>query len=173
MKTSNIDYSKPIRYVDGTRPAEIKIGSAPDLLEVVAIVDGNYYKADGTHYCGYHPAVEQVSEPVSSSLTEDDTARNELPMFDGLLAYFPNALAYVSTISKIGNDQHNPGEPLHWARGKSTDHLNKIVRHTVDAGKKDARGVRHSGRLAWRALANLQEELEREEGAPMSRGSYS
>jgi hypothetical protein len=91
-------------------------------------------------------------------------------MFDGLFAYFPNALAEVARVSKIGNDQHNPGEPMHWARGKSTDHGNKIARHLVDIGKKDARGVRHSARLAWRALALLQEELERD-GAPMSRGS--
>jgi hypothetical protein len=92
-------------------------------------------------------------------------------MFDGLIAYFPNALAEVAQVSKIGNDQHNPGQPMHWARGKSTDHGNKIARHLVDIGKKDARGVRHSARLAWRALANLQEELEREEGYPLSRGS--
>jgi hypothetical protein len=59
---------------------------------------------------------------------------------------------------------------MRWARGKSTDHGNKIARHLVDIGKKDARGVRHSARLAWRALALLQEELERD-GAPMSRGS--
>jgi hypothetical protein len=106
-----------------------------------------------------------------SSLPEDDSTRNEYPMFDGLVAYFPNALAEVSRVSKIGNDQHNPGEPMHWARGKSTDHENKIMRHLVDVGKKDARGVRHSARLAWRALALLQEELEREEGYPISRGS--
>jgi hypothetical protein len=92
-------------------------------------------------------------------------------MFDGLMAYFPNALAEVARVSKIGNDQHNPGQPMHWARGKSTDHANKIARHLIDVGRKDARGVRHAARLAWRALALLQEEIEREEGAPLSRGS--
>lgn len=106
-----------------------------------------------------------------NALPEDDEARRNYPMFDGLLAYFPNALAAVAEVSKIGNEQHNPGEPMHWARGKSTDHENKIVRHLVDVGRKDARGVRHSARLAWRALALLQEELEREEGAPLSRAS--
>jgi hypothetical protein len=114
---------------------------------------------------------ERAYDAQRNSLPEDDSARLNYPMFDGLLAYFPNALAEVSRVSKIGNDQHNPGQPMHWARGKSTDHENKIVRHLIDAGKKDARGVRHSARLAWRALALLQEELEREEGVPMSRGS--
>lgn len=106
-----------------------------------------------------------------SSLPEDDKQRLDFPMFDGLLAYFPNALAEVARVSFLGNEQHNPGQPMHWARGKSTDHENKIIRHLVDAGKLDSRGVRHSARVAWRALALLQEELERDEGFPMSRGS--
>lgn len=106
-----------------------------------------------------------------NSLPEEESVRNEFPMFDGLLAYFPNALAEVSRVSKIGNEQHNPGQPMHWARGKSTDHGNKIMRHLVDAGGHDTWGVRHSARLAWRALALLQQELEDDEGYPLSRGS--
>jgi hypothetical protein len=60
---------------------------------------------------------------------------------------------------------------MHWARGKSTDHANKIVRHLIDAGKRDGQGVRHSARVAWRALAMLQEEIERDEGVPMPRNA--
>jgi hypothetical protein len=104
-------------------------------------------------------------------LPDDDKERLEYPMFDGLLAYFPAALAEVARVSKIGNDQHNPGQPLHWARSKSTDHENKILRHLVESGTKDSKGVRHSARLAWRALALLQVELEREEGAPLPRNA--
>jgi hypothetical protein len=105
------------------------------------------------------------------SLPDDDAKRGEYPMADGLLDYFPNALAEVSKVSKIGNDQHNPGEPMNWARDKSTDHANKIMRHLVDRGRFDGRGVRHTARLAWRALAMLQTELEQEEGFPQSRRS--
>lgn len=109
--------------------------------------------------------------PAGLSLPDDDAKRGEYPMAHGLLDYFPNALAEVSKVSKIGNDQHNPGEPMHWARDKSTDHENKILRHLVDRGKFDGRGVRHTARLAWRALAMLQAELEAEEGFPPSRAS--
>jgi hypothetical protein len=109
--------------------------------------------------------------PADLALPDEDAVRGDYPMFDGLLAYFPNALAEVAKVSKIGNDQHNPGQPMHWARNKSTDHENKIVRHLVDAGKLDGRGVRHTARLAWRALAMLQEELERDLGLPPSRAS--
>lgn len=91
---------------------------------------------------------------------EDDAERAKYPLFDGALAYFPNAIAYVAYISKLGSEKHNPGQPMHWARNKSTDHENKIARHLVDAGKLDSAGVRHSGNLAWRSLALLQAELE-------------
>lgn len=86
--------------------------------------------------------------------------RKDRPVFSGVLNYFPDAIAYVAMISKIGNDKHNPGQPLHWSRDKSSDHKDCIARHLIDAGSMDPDGIRHSGFLAWRALANLQIELE-------------
>lgn len=109
--------------------------------------------------------------PVPQVFPTVASARNEYPIADGLLFYFPSALAEVARVSKIGNDQHNPGEPMHWARGKSTDHANKIARHLMESGGKDIDGTRHSAKLAWRALALLQEELEREEGAALPRNA--
>lgn len=81
-------------------------------------------------------------------------------MARGVLDYFPDALAAVAELSRIGNDQHNPGQPMHWARDKSTDHADCIMRHLADRGKLDTDGVRHSTKVAWRALAMLQIELE-------------
>ena len=95
-------------------------------------------------------------------LTEDSAARKRMPIYSGVIRYFPDALAYVAEISFDGNEKHNPGQPLHWSRGKSNDHLDCAARHMVDAGTVDSEGHRHSGMLAWRALANLQEELEQE-----------
>jgi hypothetical protein len=92
-------------------------------------------------------------------LPTDAAARNAIPMADGCLDYFPNALAAVAALSKVANEQHNPGEPMHWARNKSTDHRNKILKHLVDAGGIDADGQRHSAKVAWRALALLEDEL--------------
>jgi hypothetical protein len=94
-------------------------------------------------------------------------------MAEGLLWYFPNALAAVAAVSKAGNDQHNPGEPMHHARGKSMDHADCIMRHLVDAGTIDTDGQRHSAKVAWRALALLQEEIEREDGVPLPRNARS
>jgi hypothetical protein len=70
------------------------------------------------------------------------------------------ALAAVAELSRIGNDQHNPGQPLHWDRAKSTDELDALTRHLFEAGLVDVDGVRHSTKVAWRALANLEKELE-------------
>lgn len=96
--------------------------------------------------------------------------RKEYPLFSGLLAYFPNALAEVSSLSKKGNDQHNPGEPMFWARWKSTDHADCLLRHLVDYDKEDTDGVLHATKVAWRALALLQELLEKKRGYPAPRG---
>lgn len=93
-------------------------------------------------------------------LPENSATRKSLPVTEGVLHYFPDAIAYIALVSKIGNDKHNPGEPLHWSRGKSDDHLNCIGRHLLSHGTYGADGILHDGNLAWRALANLQLTLE-------------
>lgn len=100
-------------------------------------------------------------EPMLPLLPTDSDARKGIPMATGCLDYFPGALAAVAQLSKVGNDKHNPGEPLHWAREKSGDHADTILRHLAERGTVDTDGVRHSVKVAWRALALLQIELER------------
>lgn len=111
--------------------------------------------------------------PVATrgSLPDDVAKRNEYPMAGGLLDYFPNALAEVSRLSYIATQQHHSDKPMHWDRSKSRDHRSKIMRHLIDTGTVDDKGMRHSAMVAWRALALLQEELEEQEGYPMSRAS--
>lgn len=89
-------------------------------------------------------------------------SRDDYPLFTGLLVYFPHALSEVARCSKVGNDQHNPGEPLHWARHKSTAHADKIMRHLRDSlfDPMDDDGVLHVVKVAWRALALAEEALE-------------
>lgn len=70
------------------------------------------------------------------------------------------ALAEVAKTSYAGQQQHNPDQPLAWDKEKSKDHHDCIGRHLVDRGTFDTDGVRHSAKLAWRALAALQIELE-------------
>lgn len=99
-----------------------------------------------------------------SNITGDDAkTRKETPLYSGLFKYFPRALAEVARISYQGNQQHNPGQPLHWAREKSADHEDCILRHVMDAPGIDTDGRRHMGKAAWRALASLELEIEKEE----------
>src|SRR3989304_414818 len=95
-----------------------------------------------------------------SLVPSDSRARKNLPVTRGVIDYFPLAILEIAHVSKVGNDQHNPDQPLHWAREKSTDHADCILRHLIDRGKIDIDGMRHTAKLAWRALALLQEEME-------------
>jgi len=98
--------------------------------------------------------------------TTDTTYKTEqrkgMPMYTGVLKYFPNAMKYVSMVSKSGNDQHHPDKPLHWDKSKSFDHEDALVRHLIDHSHNpvDDDGMLHLGKVAWRALAALETYLD-------------
>lgn len=117
------------------------------------------------------PALPPATKSRRRLLEADSEERKRYPIFSGVMAYFPDALAGVAEISFAGNEKHNPGMALHWARGKSMDHKDCIARHLIESGGFEdvvyngkTYRMRHSAALAWRALANLQEELEAEFG---------
>jgi hypothetical protein len=103
---------------------------------------------------------------TEQTLSAEDAVRKATPLATGCLDYFPDALAAVAELSMLANEKHNPGEPMHWSKDKSTGHADSLLRHLVDRGKWDHAGyskpVRHSTEVAWRALANLQIEIEAE-----------
>lgn len=83
--------------------------------------------------------------------------RKATPIWSGVLRYFPDAQAAKARLSKKGNDKHNPGEPLHWSRGKSNDHGDCIIRHQLNPDEIDPEtGELHAVAVAWRADAQLQ-----------------
>ncbi len=104
-------------------------------------------------------------EKLKEGRREIDKAeqRKQRPVYRGVLKYFPDAIMEVANCSYICNEQHNPGEPMHWAKEKSTDEHDALVRHLMEAGTVDSDGIRHSTKVAWRALAALQRELEAED----------
>lgn len=107
---------------------------------------------------------------MSELLPKDAAERKRIPLASGVLDYFTSALIEVAKVSQAGNEQHNPGQSLHWARGKSNDHADTMLRHFVERGTVDTDKVRHSAKMCWRALAILQMELEAD-GAPVARGA--
>jgi hypothetical protein len=96
----------------------------------------------------------------ATTLPDDAAKRKQHPIASGVLDYFPDALVAVSQVSWKGNEQHNPGEPLHWNRSKSSDEADTMLRHFLQRGSLDGDGLRHSAKMAWRALALLQKEIE-------------
>lgn len=98
----------------------------------------------------------------ATTFPDDAQGRKEHPVASGVLDYFPDAIVAVSHVSFVGNEQHNPGQPLHWARGKSGDESDAMMRHYLQRGTLDSDGVRHSAKMVWRALAFLQKEIEAE-----------
>lgn len=131
------------------------------------------------------PSLEQKTSKNDQSKTRlltlptDSEERKNVPLLSGCLKYFPAALAGIARVSKAGNDKHNPGEPLHHARGKSIDHGDCILRHLTDV--VDLTAARDRGetsispetillevsQLAWRTLAYSQ-ELHEQFGAPLA-----
>lgn len=112
-------------------------------------------------------ANDQSERPPSSSVfPSDDKGRKSVPIFDGAVMYFPKALAAVADVSRIGNEQHNPGKPLHWNRTTSMDQFNTALRHLIDHGcgfRRDSDGARHLAKAAWRILAALELDIEAEQ----------
>ena len=113
-----------------------------------------------------------VSHPFRVVQSESDR-RKATPIWSGVLRYFPDAVAAVARLSLKANGKHNPGKPMGWAREKSKDHGDSLVRHQMEPEKIDPEtGELHAAAVAWRALAQLQlleearlgKELENEIG---------
>lgn len=93
-------------------------------------------------------------------LPTDANRRKKIPLATGLLDYFPDACAAVAEVSAVGSEQHHPGQGVFWEKGKSTDHADCLLRHLLERGTLDTDGCAHTAKVAWRALALLQTEIE-------------
>lgn len=118
---------------------------------------------------------------LKTTLPTDSNERKNYALFRGCLRYFPAALAGISKISKLGNDKHNPGEEMHHARTKSSDHGDCILRHLIDvedliAAQKRGEDISNEqilievSCLAWRALA-FSQEIHEQLGYPLAPGA--
>lgn len=88
--------------------------------------------------------------------------RKEYPVTTGVFDYFRDALFAVAHVSYKGNEKHNPGQPLHWARAKSADEEDAMGRHLLERHETDTLTEEVvAAQLAWRSLAYLQKVLEK------------
>src|SRR3990167_8920319 len=146
-------------------------------------------RAQEEEYFLWRDAVEVSNELAAQTVTVSDTLsprllgrmssaeRKEYPITRGVLDYFPDALALVSHLSWAGNQKHNPGQPMHWARSKSGDHSDCLGRHLLERDGSDFLElddgqrveIPHRVAIAWRALAELQLWAEQEFGNAVRR----
>jgi hypothetical protein len=107
---------------------------------------------------------------AGSTLPKDSAERKEFPVHAGVVRYCPAALVAMAAVSKAGNDKHNPGQPLHHARSKSTDQEDCQMRHMIDAEDPTCDRLEELACKAWRACIELQIYAE-SLGAPMAPGA--
>lgn len=108
--------------------------------------------------------VDLRGNPQPPFMSTDSATRKLMPVATGFLKYFPDAVLLQAWISRVGNEKHNPGQPMHWDKSKSADEPDAEVRHMLDhfrgvAPDPGLEPLAHLGHLAseaWRANANLQ-----------------
>jgi hypothetical protein len=104
----------------------------------------------------------EVDFPEPEKVKSESQIRKESPVYSGVFKYFPDALMAVAQQSWHGNQKHNPNQPLHWAKEKSNDHYDCLLRHILTPEQVDPdTGLIHAVAVAWRALAQLQLYLEK------------
>ena len=87
-----------------------------------------------------------------SVLPTDAMERKAIPIYTGVINYFPDALVCIAKLSLAGGLQHGQTpNTLHWDKTKSMDHLDSMMRHMLDGDWAE---------VVWRALANLQIKIE-------------
>jgi hypothetical protein len=100
-------------------------------------------------------------------LPTDHAERKAIPVYSGFICYFPLAIAEVAKHSQESNEQHNPGQPMHWNRAKSKDERDAQARHLLDQAAPQItldEEIEHAKAGAWRAMANLQKLCEKRDG---------
>lgn len=89
--------------------------------------------------------------------------RKKIPIYSGVISYFPLAMQELAKCSYQGQIQHNPDKPLAWDRSKSGDELDAMMRHLTDHAQGieiDDDGIRHIAKCGWRILAYIQKTME-------------
>ncbi len=94
------------------------------------------------------------------SLPTDSAARKNIPVYRGFVKCFPDAIAAVAQLTGVATKQHHPDGGVYWDKTKSVDELDALLRHMLDDAmeplSRDAEGVLHAVKIAWRGMANLQ-----------------
>lgn len=160
--TSTLFADDGYAYVSEAGKWQLPVGDRPSKLPLGGVCERPQGCWSGTActrkghclFAGEMPEDVAPANPVPQSISAQ---RKASPVFSGVLNYFPDALMVVARVSKAGNDKHNPGQPLHWSRDKSNDHMDCAGRHMLTPYEVDADSREiHLANAVWRLLAELQ-----------------
>ncbi len=94
------------------------------------------------------------------ALPTDSAVRKSIPMYLGFVKPFADAMAAVAQLTAVATKQHHPDGGVWGDKSKSVDELDALLRHMADDAivplSRDAEGVLHAVKIAWRGMANLQ-----------------
>jgi hypothetical protein len=111
-----------------------KVAKVSSVLKV-AEPECQFLLTGGPCTCGQLKGVATPTKGIGGAptrpFTMPETAeeRKKTPIASGVLDYFPDAIVALAQLSWQGNEQHNPGQSLHWDREKSTDEADTMLRH--------------------------------------------
>ena len=134
------------------------------------VVDNPLRARDHSSPAAAPTAVAKAAPFVPLALA-DSKQRKMMPVISGVIDYFPDAIAAVAYVSYLGNQKHNPGQDLHWARGKSDDHIDCLGRHLLSRDGVDQDGIMEFAEMVWRGMAALQLHIEKKFNLPPPRGA--
>ena len=100
------------------------------------------------------------------SLPVDPKERKRVPLSQ-VFSYFESALIGLAQVIEAGKVQH---QTIGWARDKSTDHPDALLRHLIDRDSVDVDGIPHVDKVLWRAAA-LSQEWHEKNGARLAPAS--
>ena len=101
----------------------------------------------------------QMTAITQARFPSDAKARKAIPVATGCVDYFPDALAAVAEPRVSATTSIIPASRCIGTVRSRPTRPNLLMRHFVDRGTVDSDGVRHSAKVAWRALALLQKEM--------------
>lgn len=139
---------------NGKRPLKYDPDAAHFFMGYAIVVA----KADPYEYM----ASKVFAAGARGHLPADSAQRKAIPIATAFMDFFPDAIVELARTAAVGSQQHHTGEPVQWDRSKSKDEPDALMRHFMDRGKIDKDGCRHTAKVAWRALAMLQKEIEGE-----------
>jgi hypothetical protein len=89
----------------------------------------------------------------------------KIPVWQGVLNYFPKALMAIGEVSRFGARKHNEGVmPTEWRRFPAPVYADSLIRHILAESQGEIKdpesGLLHAAHAAWNALAVLEKKLE-------------